>query len=290
MKSYLEVSVSSTEAQRELLIPTMIEIGCKGFQETDADLLCYFELTDERNREELRTALKSLVTKLSANADVRFREFAEENWNEKWEQSLQPIEIGSRIVVKPSWCQYDNVAKRLMIEIDPKMSFGTGYHETTRLVLGLLEKTITNGMKVLDVGTGTGILAIAAVKLGAATATGTDIDEWSIENGLENVQRNNVDNKVQILDIPLEKLSSASFDIICANLTLNTNLEFLNDFARLLAPGGQVFLSGLLLSDEHLMNEGLTKSRFVIHERVVENEWIALSAGLASGVAGGLKS
>src|SRR5262245_49617862 len=132
MKSYLEISISSTEAQRELLIPTMIELGCEGFQETDSALLCYLEQSkwSKTKHDILKAEITKILQTISVNAAIQFREFSDENWNAQWEQSLQPIEIGKRLVVKPSWCTYESRQPKIIIEIDPKMSFGTGYHET----------------------------------------------------------------------------------------------------------------------------------------------------------------
>ncbi len=282
MKSYLEISISSSEAQRELLIPTMMELGCEGFQETDTSLLCYLEKSkwDASKHETLKAEMKKLLRTISSNADIQFREFADENWNEQWERTIQPIEIGERLVIKPSWCTYDNSQKRIIIEIDPKMSFGTGYHETTRLTLCLLEKYVAPGMTLLDVGTGTGILAIASVKLGAAHSDGIDIDEWSIDNATENVLRNHVQDNVVISSTPIHDLPSKSYDLITANLTLNTNIEFLWEFGRLLRMNGALLLSGLLLQDRVQMIQGLNDSKFKLVEEQRENEWIALAAKL----------
>ena len=284
MKAYLEISISSNEAQRELLIPTMMELGCEGFQETDTALLCYLEQSrwNEAKHEMLRAQIKRLLQNISVNAAIQFREFSDENWNAQWEQSLQPIEIGNKLVIKPSWCIYARRENRVIIEIDPKMSFGTGYHETTRLTLCLLEKYARAGINVLDVGTGTGILAIASVKLGASSATGIDMDEWSIENATENVIRNNVENQVTISPMPLIEFSPLSFDLVCANLTLNTNLSFLSEFKRILVPNGVLLLSGLLNQDRDQMIHGLIGSEFTVIEEITENEWVALAAKLTS--------
>jgi len=280
MKTYLEISISANEQQRELLIPTMRELGCDGFQETDTELLCYLDKakwSDEKFTT-LKTELKRLLQTISSNADIRLREFQEENWNEQWERTIQPIEIGKKLVIKPSWQEYNNKQNRIVIQIDPKMSFGTGYHETTRLVLRLLEHYLDVGCSMLDVGTGTGVLAIAGVKLGAKTAIGIDIDAWSIENAKENVLANHVDGQVVISYTPLETLQDNSFHLIAANLTLNTNVEMLTEFRRLLKDNGILLLSGLLKTDREKMIEHLQMHSFAILEELTENEWIAIAA------------
>ena len=280
MKSYLEVAISSSGLQRELLIPTMIELGCTGFQETDNDLLCYFEKTkwDNGTMEFLKSDLKRLLQSISVNVALQFREFDEENWNEQWEKSLSPIEIGYKLVIKPSWRDYDNHSNRIIINIDPKMSFGTGYHETTRLTLRLLEKYLQPKDNMLDIGTGTGILAIAAAKLGASASIGTDIDNWSIENANENVLANGVERSVIIVQKSLSEFAPMSFDLITANLTLNTNIELLFDFKSILTRNGKLLLSGLLEQDQYIMIQKLKASSFELTEVISENEWVAIAA------------
>jgi ribosomal protein L11 methyltransferase len=280
MKTYIEISISADESQRELLIPTMVELGCEGFQEIDNALLCYVDKirwTNERN-ELFKEQLKKLHQTISANASIQFREIIEENWNEQWERSIQPIEVGNKLVIKPSWCNYEKKNNRFVIQIDPKMSFGTGYHETTRLTLRLLEKYLHIGFSMLDVGTGTGILAIAAIKLGATSAVGIDNDEWSIENARENVIINHVEDKVDISTKTLQEFPGSSFDIITANLTLNTNIDLLNGFKRLLQKSGVLLLSGLLASDKDKMIHALQSNIFDVTEIISENEWIAIAA------------
>ncbi len=280
MKTYLEISITAQPHQQENLIPTMTELGCEGFQETDSSLLCYIEKHhwNEKKYGILKNKLKTILHTISANAQVSFKEIIEENWNERWERSLQPIEIGTKIVIKPSWSEYKKDGEKIIITIDPKMSFGTGYHETTRLTLQLLEKYITSGCSVLDVGTGTGILAIASVKLGANKAVGIDIDEWSIENARENALANLVQEKVSISGQSLSHLSQTSFDIITANLTLNTIVELLPEFRNHLRPDGILLLSGLLQSDRETMINHLHMHSFKTLEHRTENEWIAFAA------------
>jgi ribosomal protein L11 methyltransferase len=279
MKTYLEVSISATEGQRELLLPTMIELGFQGFEETDTHLISYIDRTewDGDRFHKMVTELRNLINAISVNAEVQLREIPETNWNEQWEKTIQPIEIGERLVIKPSWCEYRNPGNKIIIQIDPKMSFGTGYHETTRLTLRLLEKYIHGINSMLDVGTGTGVLAIAAVKLGAASAWGIDIDEWSIDNANENIVLNDVADKVTINDTPVTAINR-TFRLITANLTLNTNSELLPVFKKILRDSGIILFSGLLSSDAETMRSRLKEEQFTILEELSENEWIAIAA------------
>jgi ribosomal protein L11 methyltransferase len=279
MKTYLEVSISATESQRELLLPTMMELGFQGFEETETHLKSYLDKSewDENQFTRLKTDLKHLLHSISVNAEIQFRVIPETNWNAQWEKTIQPIEIGDKLVIKPSWSDYTNPGGRTIIQIDPKMSFGTGYHETTRLTLRLLEKHIHGINSMLDVGTGTGVLAIAAVKLGAASAWGIDIDEWSIDNANENIIANDVADKVTISDTPVTSINR-TFRLITANLTLNTNSELLPTFKRLLRDTGTILLSGLLIGDAETMRSRLREEQLTILEELTENEWIAIAA------------
>ncbi len=280
MKIFLEITISANQEQRDLLIPTMVELGCLGFQETDNSLLCYIDKSrwsDEKNKL-FKERLGNLLQTISSNAVPSFREFADKDWNEEWEKTIQPIEVGDTLVIKPSWCEYAGSGNRIIIQIDPKMSFGTGYHETTRLTLRLIEKYLTPACSMLDVGTGTGILAIAAIKLGARSAIGIDNDEWSIDNAQENVHANRVDGAIKISSQNIQELHGSEYDLVTANLTLNTNIEFMREFKRLLQKDGILLLSGLLSSDENNMILELAKNNFIVLEIVRENEWIAIAA------------
>ena len=280
MKVYLEITISANQDQRDLLIPTMVELGCQGFQETDNSLLCYIDKSrwNDEKYKLFKEHLGNLLQTISSNAVVTFREFADKDWNEEWEKTIKPIEVGDTLVIKPSWCEYSGSSKRIIIQIDPKMSFGTGYHETTRLTLRLIEKYLTPGCSILDVGTGTGILAIAAIKLGARSATGIDNDEWSIDNAQENVHANRVDGAIRISSQNINALDESEYDLVTANLTLNTNIEFMREFKRLLKKDSILLLSGLLSSDESSMKLELAKNNFIVLEIVCENEWIAIAA------------
>lgn len=280
MKTYLEISISASGEQREMLIPTMMELGCVGFLETDTALLSYVAMDrwDEAELRSYKNRLHALLRTISSNAEVKFQEIPDRNWNEEWEKTIQPIDVSERIVIKPSWAEYVNSAGKIVIQIDPKMSFGTGYHETTRLTLLLLEKYLKPGWRVLDVGTGTGILAIAAVSLGGSSAVGTDTDTWALENAAENICANGLEGKVEVQNKPPNEFPPSDFDLLTANLTLNTNIELLKDFRIALRNGGMLLLSGLLSADRDTMIHELEKEHFQVVEERSENEWVAIAA------------
>lgn len=279
MKIFLQVSVSGTKEQQDLLLPSMLELGCRGFEETGTRLVGYFEEpADAGAAQRLRDALFTVLRKISANAEISFGELADRNWNEEWERTIRPIEIGERIAIRPSWRGYSGPAERIVLTIDPKMSFGTGYHETTRLMLRLVEKYLRPGSVVLDIGTGTGVLAIAAARLGAASAVGTDTDGWAVENARENVALNGVRDRVRICHGTLPGGSSFVPSMICANLTLNDHLQLLPRYREILSDGGRLLISGLLASDEATAGRALSGAGFRTVETLRENEWLAICA------------
>jgi ribosomal protein L11 methyltransferase len=203
--------------------------------------------------------------------------FDQENWNKQWENSIQPIQVSERIVITPSWHEAEAAQGTLVLTIDPKMSFGTGYHATTRLMLRLLDGNVAAGESVLDMGTGTGVLAIAAVRLGAARAEGVDTDEWSYDNALENAQKNSVEDRV-FFSLGSIDQARGPYDVILSNITKIDNLQMLPRFKHMLEPGGRLILSGFYESDLRELRLALEQLRLPVEEVSVEDEWAAILA------------
>ncbi|HSP88661.1 MAG TPA: 50S ribosomal protein L11 methyltransferase, partial [Ignavibacteriaceae bacterium] len=197
-------------------------------------------------------------------------------WNEEWEKNLQVIKVTDRIVIKPSSKSYIPNKKEIILTIDPKMSFGTGEHQTTKLMLRLIEKCVRPGMKVLDIGSGTAVLAIAAVKLGAANAIAIDNDEICFENGNENISLNNVEDKVEIKIGELKEIKENNFDLIVANIQKNILLNISYDIGNRLNKNGLVILSGLLAEDEEDILSRYKETGLYFIEKEKMDEWIAL--------------
>jgi ribosomal protein L11 methyltransferase len=181
-------------------------------------------------------------------------------------------------VITPSWHPYEAAPGEQVLTIDPKMSFGTGYHESTRLILRLLEQNIRRGDSVLDMGTGTGVLAIAAVKLGAAQATGVDVDEWSYDNACENARLNHVEDRITILHGDISATPAGPFTLILANIQRTVLLDMLPVLVRRLRAGGRLLLAGLLREDREIMMEHLRSEGMTLSGELSENEWIAIAA------------
>ncbi len=271
------IAIPPDENIREIVPAALSEYSFDGFVEDELGIHCFIK------KNVWHEDIESIVKEISEQYNfpsvqyITTTEIQHKNWNEEWEQSIQPIHVSDRFVIAPSWNMDVDNSKTVII-IDPKMTFGTGYHETTRLMIRLLEKYITTGNTVLDVGTGTGILAIAAAKMGAHHVIGIDIDEWSLDNGIENTRKNGVENNIEIRIGSLEVVTESNFDIILANIIRNTILELLDVMIKKLSIHGKIILSGLLVADQPIIEEALNERNFKIISVLKENDWIAIAA------------
>lgn len=280
--SFVEVNISADAELADQLIGILSQMGFEGFWEDDTLLKCYMKSTrwTPAMLDEVRTTVQRMTrTSSSALPCISVHRIEDVDWNQEWEKTIKPIQATGRIVIKPTWHDYNAAPGQIIVTIDPKMAFGTGYHETTRLVLRLMEKYLTPGCSLLDIGSGTGILAIAGVKLGAKSALAVDVDEWSYDNALENCRLNHVEDKVNVVHGDISSLSGQMFDLIVANIQLNVIEPILHGIKEMLNPGGPVILSGLLQSDREPILRALIRSTLTVREEVAENEWMAVVAG-----------
>jgi len=200
---------------------------------------------------------------------------AKQNWNEEWESNYQPIEVGNDILVRATFHKPDPKFKHEII-ITPKMSFGTGHHETTHQMLALQLDVDFKDKAVLDVGSGTGILAIMAAKLGANYVAATDIDEWCIENSKENFELNNVGVDELKLGTIQELKFEKGFDVVLANINKNVLLEELPDYAKLMNKEAHLFLSGFYEHDVDDLLELTIKLGFEKMAGASKRDWTAI--------------
>lgn len=277
----IEVAIEAEEELRDRIVALLGQLGFEGFWEDGAVLRSYISesrWTPAMPDEVERTV--SLITRSSRSTRpaITTRRIQEQNWNEEWKKTIRPIHVSERTVITPSWHPYEPAPGELVLTIDPKMSFGTGYHESTRLILRLLEEHIRTGDSVLDMGTGTGVLAIAAVRLGAADATGIDVDEWSYENACENIRLNHVQDRITILHGDITATPAGPFTLILANIQRTVLLEMLPLLVRRLRAGGRLLLAGLLHDDREIMMEQLRHEGMTLLNELSENEWTAIAA------------
>lgn len=277
MKRYIEFTVETRPFNPDILTGILWELDLTGITEDDNKLVLYSEESRGITLSSVEEKLKSMVAgNLIKTFNVTEKSFEDKNWNEAWEKQLEIIEVTKNIVIKPPGKQFNPGKNQIVITIEPKMSFGTGEHETTKLVLKLLEKHIQKGDLVLDFGSGTGILSIAAAKMGAGKVIGIDNDEWCLLNGLENITINNVQDKVNVREAELADILENNFDLITANINMNILLENSAGLYKKLKKNGTLILSGLLLDDEEIIKNEYESKSFEYIETISLGEWIAL--------------
>lgn len=270
--NYIKLIFHIDERYQEHFIAELMEMDFYGFEQFDDQLVAYVE--QPRYNDTSREYIEQIITVFPGASFVEKEDVAEQNWNRTWEQTIQPQRIGS-FLVKPTWSDEIPDEGEILLEIDPKMAFGTGYHATTRLILRQIDKIDFQNKSVLDAGTGTGILAIAAAKKGALQVVGFDFDPWSRENANENILLNKVDEVVDIRFGGIEQIKKdEKFDICLANINRNVILELISVLSEHTKPGGIICLTGLLFSDEDDIRDELEKYPLTIENLYREQEWI----------------
>jgi ribosomal protein L11 methyltransferase len=288
-KQWVELTLRASPPFQELLIGQLAALGFEGFLQEETACRCYasrrkWSPTTKRN-------LASTVARFEQEFPGQHFTWTskiidQKNWNEAWERSIGIVDATPRIIIKPTWRKLRKRDKgKIVLHIDPKMAFGTGHHETTRLSLTFLEEHVRKGFQVLDFGSGTGILAIAAVKLGAASALAIDNDPWAVENSIENIRHNKVPGKVKAIEGDARKNPARQFDLIVANIDLPTISKSLKLLVRRLKPQAVLILSGLLASDLTQFMDTLTHQGVVPLEMINENEWVSLALIKADAIS-----
>lgn len=274
----VELAIPAPEEIHEMLIALLEEDEVRAFEQRSGELALFYEAEDWT--EERLRVLEERCRGLAAGR-IRVKWISDRNWNAEWEASIRPIRVG-RFVVRPSWAQpvetpgptaeaHDDRDSVIDLVIDPQMSFGTAWHESTRLLLRSLPGRIRPGDRVLDAGTGTGILAIAALKLGADRAVGFDIDPWSLRNAPENALRNGVHDRFAVLRGTVDVIpESERFDAALANINREVLLELLPD---LMERAPVVGLSGLLKTDRPLMLHRIDELGLLVLSELEEGDW-----------------
>lgn len=210
---------------------------------------------------------------------VEAEKMHEEDWANNWKKYYKPTRIGDRIVVKPIWEEYREQDGDLVIELDPGMAFGTGEHETTRMCIKALEKYVKPDTTVFDVGCGSGILAIAAAKLGAKKAVGVDLDPVAVESAEENVKFNNLNN-IELLQGNLIDVIEGKAEIVVANIIAEVICILTSDVSKALVPGGYFITSGIIHDRVDMVLDKLSECGFEVEEINKDGEWNCIVARL----------
>ena len=272
---YIKVDFQITPFEEyiaDILASELGEIGFESFVNTEIGLEAYAsKLQFDESK------LKALIVEFSTPSSIQYSttNIEPKNWNEEWEKNFfQPIVIGNECVIHSSF--HKDVPKaKYDIVIDPKMSFGTGHHETTSLVIGEILKTDFTNKKVLDMGCGTAVLAILAAMRGAEDLIAIDIDSWCIDNSIENIAL----NKVHGIDVKLggaELLMGMGFDIILANINRNILLADMDKYADCLGCGGELYMSGFYTEDIALIEAEANKNGLKLIEFKEKNNWVVV--------------
>lgn len=267
MPDYIQIKFSNLPPDKQdLLIALLDDVGYEGYEEGAGFLAAY--IPQEKFDETMLSAIEAQQQVVAGKELVH-----EKNWNEEWEKHFQPVVIDRFCAIRASFHQPISGVDHEVI-ITPKMSFGTGHHATTHIMIQFIQRLEIKGKRLLDFGTGTGILAILAEQLGATEITAIDNDDWSIENALENIAVN------KCRAIRLSKAGNLKelglFDVILANISRHVILANLLDLKQHLAPGGVLILSGLLPDDAPVIEVKAAENDLRILEQKNHNNWIGL--------------
>jgi ribosomal protein L11 methyltransferase len=302
-KDWAEIVISTTREASEAIGEVLANCGCQGVVYDDPELyreglplgdliasdltqrvgeaykvIAYLPVDDELERKlaRIRTGINRVGEYLPlGSGELTSRRVAEEDWAEAWKAYFKPEIIG-RVVIRPSWIEYHPEPEQIVVDLDPGMAFGTGTHPSTRLTMQLLQETLRPGEDVLDLGTGSGILAIAAAKLKANKVLAVDIDSVAVEVAKENIRRNRMEQLVTVRQGDL--LSAApgeKFDLIVANIIAAVILEVIPDIPRALKPGGRFIAAGIIDSRADEIEKAFHQVGLAVIKRYESAEWRA---------------
>ena len=315
---WTEVNIYTTTEGIELLCSKLGDIGIKGFSIKDPE--DFKEFLENKNGQwdyidddlmglsecetcvtvyiptngqgaEMLIAIKSMLAEMKAadtegaygRLEAEMSSIHEEDWANNWKQYFKPFKVGEKLVIKPSWEEYDNSDGRIILEIDPASSFGTGKHHTTRLCLEVLEKYLNKGDKLLDMGCGSGILSIGAMLLGAKSAVAVDIEENAAATALENAVKNHISPDVYktcfgniLTDEKLADEIDDKYDIIAANIVADVLIAMKESFLRYLKKGGILIVSGIIEERMDEVIDALKSVGFKDPEPEVREGWAAV--------------
>lgn len=311
--NWTEVRIYTTTAGIDPLTGSMLDLGLQGFMIEDAqdfdeflhDTTPHWDYVDQAVMEKMKDCetcvtiyvadnpqgmeelmqVRQILARLKAQdpdgkygrLELEMKDVDEEDWSNAWKKYYHPVQVGEHLVVCPSWEAYDRKPDEVVLTLNPGMAFGTGTHDTTRLCMELLEKYITPQDTVLDVGCGSGILAITAALLGANKIIGCDIDEVAVKVAGENAALNGVQDRIAFHQGDLTSQVEGSFQIICANIVADVIIRLSEDAGRYLAKDGIFIISGIIDTREQDVLNALEQNGFQVIERRTSGGWVALA-------------
>ncbi|MBQ9895179.1 MAG: 50S ribosomal protein L11 methyltransferase [Ruminococcus sp.] len=315
---WTEVNIFTTTEGIELVCSKLMDIGIKGFAIQDSE--DFNEFLENKNGQwdyidedlmglsncetritvylpsntqgvDMLASIRSMLTELKADdtenqygrLEAELSSIREEDWANNWKQYFKPLKVGEKLVIKPSWEDYNEDGDRIILEIDPASSFGTGQHHTTRLCLELLEKSLSKDDVILDMGCGSGILSIGAMLLGAKRAVAVDIEQNAAETALENAVKNNISPELYETHfgniLSDEKLASEidyKYDIITANIVADVLIAMKDHFVRYIKKGGTLIVSGIIEERMDEVIDALKSVGFSSPEVNIKEGWAAV--------------
>ena len=252
--------------------------------------IIHLYIADSDNAIEALSFLKERLTAAGIDFELGIETVDDNDWNENWKKYFKAFEIGEKLAVCPSWENYDNKDNRTVISLDPGAAFGTGTHATTSLCLEILENKVKGDSEILDVGTGSGILAIASMLLGARSAIGVDIDALSVKTANENAVRNGVDKGTKFIVGDLADKISGKYDIVCANIVADVMIILFDNVGDFIKDGGILVISGIIDIRADEVEKSAISHGFKIIENRTREEWhayvlVSQSSGLGSNAS-----
>jgi len=299
-EQWIEISVEIDQDLQDALANFLIELGASGVvldeeiidplsgkvitDKKDRKLVCTYLRKDNQSQQRIYSLdryLKSLIQIHSIRnpPQMKLKIMCEEDWNKKWQIFFTTTKIGEHIVIKPSWEIFLPEEGDIVIEMDPGMAFGTGTHATTRMCLKAIEDLVLNGTKqinsMLDVGIGSGILSIAAAKLGVEEIVGTDIDSVALRYAKQNIEKNRVVDRIEVPGYPLKKIEER-FDLVVANILSDILIKLRKDLQSHLGDNGILILSGILDEDVSKVEKRFKSKRLSLIDIYRDTGWICL--------------
>lgn len=287
---WAEIQVETAAQAQDAVANLMMENGCGGAAiqgKAPIIVTCYLPVDDrlEQRLLHIKAGIKDLqkfgLDIGSGEITIKYAE--EQDWIEAWKQFFHTIRIGKRMVIKPTWEEHRPEPGDIVVELDPGMAFGTGTHQTTHLCLRALEKYLKPRQMVIDFGTGSGILAIAAAKLRASLVIAFDCDEIAIRAARSNVQLNDMEEKIEVHQADGLKFINTKVDLVTANIIAETIIAQAEALAGVLKLGGILIASGITTEKALNVEQSLRNTGFDIVESLIEDEWVAIVAMKGSG-------
>ncbi len=271
---YLELSIDAVikEPWNEILISDLSDIGFESFLEDESGVLKAYIGISSFDEEKLNMLLKNRKQHVSLTHQTQV--LPEENWNAAWEAQFSPVLIGNQLEIIAPF-HVSTIKNGYTLVIEPKMTFGTGHHQTTYLICSYLLKYPPIDKQVLDMGTGTGVLAILSEKLGAKSIDAVEIEDWSVENANENAERNNC-SRIKVIHGSKEQIPDKYYDLILANINRNILEDQLSAYAKQANSGSTLLLSGFFSTDDSQLKEIAVQNDYEFGSNYSKDDWSML--------------